>query len=104
MINSYKSGWQGVGEFPDPPVEGINEEIQRIREAGYEIVVVSTRCYQENGVEDIQDYLDRYGIEVDSVTHEKPPAVVTIDDRAICFDGESSGLLEKIQDFKPWYK
>ena len=35
---------------------------------------------------------------------EKPPAIVYIDDRAICFDGRSDELLEKIKNFKPWYQ
>jgi hypothetical protein len=33
----------------------------------------------------------------------KPPAFLTIDDRAICFDGDFSTLLSKIEKFKPWY-
>lgn len=33
---------------------------------------------------------------------EKPPAIVYIDDRAICFDGNADTLLEKIKKFKPW--
>lgn len=102
VIHQYKSGWRGPTYIPDPPVPGIKEEIKKIRESGYRVVVVSTRCYRENGIEAIEDYLKNYGIEVDEVTDMKPPAVVSIDDRAICFEGKAEGLLEKIQRFKSW--
>lgn len=41
---------------------------------------------------------------VDGIVEHKPPAVVYIDDRAICFDGDSKSLLSKIEKFKPWNK
>jgi len=104
VIHSYTSGWQGATEIPDPPVEGIKEEIQRIRQAGYNVVVVSTRCYQAGGIDAILGYLVRNKILVDEVTAEKPPAIVQIDDRALCFDGNAEGLLEQIEHFTPWYK
>lgn len=33
---------------------------------------------------------------------KKPGAYLTIDDRCICFDGNFSTLLDKIEDFKSW--
>ena len=39
---------------------------------------------------------------MDEVLAEKPPALVYIDDRAIRFDGDPRGLLEQIQQFRPW--
>ena len=35
---------------------------------------------------------------------KKPGALLTIDDRAICFDGDYSTLKEKIENFRPWNK
>ena len=102
VIHSYKSGWKGPDVIPDPPVEGIKEAIAEIRAAGYKVVVVSARCYLEGGMQAITDYLDDYGIVVDGVTDEKPPAIVTVDDRAICFNGKAGELLEKIKNFAPW--
>ncbi len=104
VIHSYGSGWKGVSVVPDPPVPGIREAIEEIRNAGYEVVVVSARCYQDGGKEAIKRYLDAHKIIVDRVTDEKPPAIVQIDDRAICFDGEAGDLLEKINSFVPWNK
>lgn len=92
VIHSYTSGWKGEDVIPDPPVHGIKE-----------VVVVSARCAKSNGMVDIIKWLDMYGIKVDKVLAEKPPAVVYIDDRAICFDGRPDKLLGQIQDIVPWY-
>ena len=41
---------------------------------------------------------------LDDIRKEKPPAIVYIDDRAICFDGHPETLLAKIVNFTPWNK
>ena len=102
VIHSYVSGWQGAGVVPDPPVPLIDEEIKRIRAAGYRVVVVSTRCATPEGMGAVRRYLRENGIEVDDVAAEKPPAKVYVDDRALLFDSNPKGLLEKIQQFRPW--
>lgn len=102
VIHSYKSGWRGANIIPDPPVPGIGKAIADIREAGYEVVVVSTRCDSIFGCTAIMAWLDDNGIEVDAVKAEKPPAVAYIDDRAICFDGHPEKLLDRIKAFEPW--
>lgn len=104
VIHSYTSGWQNEYTIPDPPVDGIKEAIAEIRKAGYVVVVVSTRCAYANGKLAIMNWLEKYGIKVDGIVEHKPPAVVYIDDRAICFDGDSKSLLSKIDKFKPWNK
>ena len=103
VIHSYTSGWKGENIIPDKPVLGIKEAISEIRKAGYEVVVVSTRCATNKGIEAVNKYLLENGIVVDRVCKEKPPAIVYIDDRAICFDGKPQNLLDKINKFKPWY-
>ena len=105
VIHSYVSGWNGeTTSIPDPPVVGIKEAIEEIREAGYEVCVVSTRCAYAGGIEAIENYLAENGIRVDRITAEKPPAIVYIDDRAICFNGKPETLLETIKNFQPWNK
>lgn len=103
VIHSYKSPWQGADVIPDAPVFGIREAIADIRKL-YNVVVVSTRCIVPEGRKAVEGFLKENGIEVDAVMAEKPPAVVYIDDRAICFDGEPSKLLGKIKNFVPWNK
>lgn len=103
VIHSYTSGWQGVDVIPDPPVPGIKEAIEAIRQT-YRVVVISARGTTYGGEKAIKEYLKKHGIEVDAITTKKPPAVCYVDDRALCFDGRSEDLLEKINNFKPWYK
>lgn len=104
VIHSYTSGWKGEDVIPDAPVPKIKEAIQHIRKAGYEVVVVSTRCATSKGLNAVAEYLADNEIAVDRICKEKPPAIVYIDDRAICFDGKSDELLDKIKKFEPWYK
>ena len=106
VIHSYTRGWQGETKIPDPPVQGIDRALKALHDAGYEVVIVSTRCSTEFGRMAIENWLDMYGLThlVDRVCKEKPPAIVYIDDRAICFDGDPDTLLDKVQNFKPWYK
>lgn len=102
VINSYKSGWGNGIDLPDQPVEGIQDAIRDIREAGYKVIVVSSRCSTMGGMIRIEKYLDKWNIEVDGILSEKPAAIVYIDDRAICFDGRPENLLTQIRQFKPW--
>lgn len=106
VIHSYTSGWQGEDNIPDPPVQGIREALKEIHDAGYEVVVVSTRCATIRGHGATEAWLYDNGLHeyIDKVCKEKPPAITYIDDRAICFDGHPETLLKKIQNFQPWYK
>lgn len=104
VIHSYTSGWKGADVIPDPPVPGIRRAIANIRAAGYRVVVVSTRCTELTGMAAISRFLKANDIVVDDITAHKPPALVYIDDRAICFDGNSDELLAKVKGFEPWYK
>lgn len=102
VIHSYTSGWKGAEEIPDAPVPGISEAIERIRMAGYRVVVVSTRCGKPTGMGAVRRYLQENGIVVDDVMMEKPPAVCYIDDRAIQFDGNAEALFDKVANFRTW--
>ena len=105
VIHSYISGWQGVDVINDPPVKGIEYVIEELRLSGYNVVVVSTRCSCLKGRRAIRKWLNTYNIEVDKVCAVKPPALVYIDDRAICFDGCADGaLVEQIKTFKNYIK
>lgn len=104
VIHSYTSGWKGEDIIPDPPVPGVKEVIDELTAQGYEVVVVSSRANSVAGKIAIEKYLKDNHIQVNSISHEKPPAIVYIDDRAICFDGHAETLVEKINNFKPWNK
>lgn len=110
VIHQY-GGWQGPEVIDGGPVPGIKEAIKEIRKT-YRVVIYSTRCNsgdrlrcnKTTGQVAIEKWLLKHDIEVDEVVNKKVPAKVMIDDRAICFNGDSPGLLEKINNFEVWYK
>ena len=105
VIHSYKSGWQGYECIPDEPVEGIGKVLKELKEKGYEIVIVSVRCIDFFGKTAINSWLELHGLReyIDDITDTKPPALMYIDDRAICFDGNCKSLVDQIENFKPWW-
>ena len=103
VIHSYTSGWQGADKCPDPLVEGIDEVIKDLRK-DYKVIIVSSRAETVEGRLAIRNYLKKYNIEVDGIDCRKPPAIVYIDDRAICFNGDTTNLAEQVRNFKPWTK
>lgn len=116
VIHSYTSGWKGARTIPDPPVEGAIPFIARLLEAGYNVAIYSTRSNHLGGVRAMRTWLKHhagsmwyddpaggYGLERVQFSRQKPPALLTIDDRAITFTGTWPSL-ETIRAFVPWNK
>lgn len=101
VIHSYTSGWQGCGVAIDEPVAGIKKVIDDLKNT-YSIYIYSSRCENINGINCIKNYCKEFNIYYDKICNTKPPAFLTIDDRCICFDGNPSSLVEKINNFKTW--
>ena len=102
VIHSYKSGWRGPENIPDPVVPGIADAIKNLRDLDYRVVVVSTRCSTPEGMGAVRYYLEKNEIIVDDVLMEKPPALCYIDDRAIRFDGHPEKLVGQVVNFRTW--
>jgi len=106
VIHSYESGWQGADTIPDPPVDGAISFLQSlIDESGIEPAIYSSRSGQPGGIDAMKGWLKEYGdgemVEAIDWPQEKPPATVTIDDRAIRF----AGIFPRIgvlREFKTW--
>jgi hypothetical protein len=115
VIHSYASGWKGADVIPDPPVDGAFAFIcDAFRE--FKISIFSSRSNQPGGLAAMQEWLRRHFLDWASMAKdlhpildeiewptEKPSAFVTIDDRAIQFDG-SWPSIESLRSFKPWNK
>ena len=101
VIHKYSKGWQD-GSIYDIPNDNIYNVLSQLKNKGYEIVVVSTRCAQPGGIIAIENWLDKnhLGEYVDKVCKEKPPAMVYVDDRAICYDPDATNLVDQIECFK----
>ena len=116
VVHSYISGWQGADIITDPPVDGaIAFMIQALDH--FDVCVFSSRSNQKGGVRAMENWLKEHagacwypspagaGLEEVRFVTEKPPAFLTIDDRAITFHGDFSTLSpEELLKFKPWNK
>lgn len=121
VIHSYKSGWKGAAEIPDPPVEGALEFIVAATKR-FRVAIHSSRSGQEGGIPAMKRWLGHWLIsqaagdgmalvdadkvwgwvenEIDWPT-SKPGAFLTIDDRGFCFRGYWPSL-DEIDAFKTW--
>lgn len=116
VLHSYTSGWQGADVVGDPPVPGA---IDFLLDAAkyFDIAVCSSRSYQPGGVVAMKEWLVRAmaaeaGCDYETARGaveglrwplEKPPAFLTIDDRALTFTGRWPDP-EELLRFRPWNK
>jgi hypothetical protein len=116
VIHSYTSGWKGADVLPDPPVPGALDFILRAMD-DFKVAIYSSRSGQDGGVSAMATWLIEHMVEhfggdrarasavvalIDFPT-EKPPALVTLDDRAVTFTGNWPGL-DELLAFQPWNK
>lgn len=102
VIHSYKLGWTGLTDIPSEPTPGINNLMKELLNLDYEVVIVSTRSATPEGKNAMEEWLLKNNIPYSSISSTKPPAIAYVDDRAINFDGNCEGLLEKILHFRSW--
>lgn len=99
VVHSYASGWKGAKNIPDPPVSGALNFMLDALVQGYDVVIHSSRARYFGGISAMRSWLRKHagsqwyemgfgpGLEDVRFTRWKPSALVTIDDRAIRFDG-----------------
>ena len=123
VVHSYSSGWHGAGVVSDPPVPGAIVFLKEAT-AHFRVAIFSSRSHQPGGVRAMQRWLEDHvrSVEAEAAGRhlsvatrapawldavewptEKPSALVTLDDRAITFDGTwpDVGVL---LNFEPWNK
>lgn len=118
VIHSYTSGWKGADMIPDLPTEGAMRFIWDASEH-FRIAIFSSRSRQSGGKAAMQAWLAKHFREhwAADRTHcddilaeiewpeEKPPAMLTIDDRALTFTGRWSDFnMKTLLAFQPWNK
>lgn len=127
VVHSYTTGWTSADIVSDAPVPGAIQWLWRAQQF-FDVQIYSSRSSQPGGREVMERWLRAEAWKVwrgepellwretpeECVTifmtglsfpAEKPPAFLTIDDRAICFDGNWAGLdPEGLLQFKPWNK
>lgn len=119
VIHSYTSGWKGADVIPDPPVP---DALQFMYDAldHFDVSVFSSRSNQDHGIYAMRKWLRQHAISALGEGHfsddpmlgwldqikwptEKPAAFITIDDRALTFDGTWPSF-DTLLAFKPWNK
>lgn len=103
VIHSYTSGWKGAAVITDPPVPGSFVAIQKYADL-FDVCILSSRSHQEGGIKAMKEWMEKNLPGITAFVRfplEKPPALVSIDDRAIQFTGEWPDATQLLT-FKPW--
>lgn len=121
VVHSYTSGWSGATIIPDPPVPGALQWLWRATE-WFDVQIYSSRSKDPMAREAMLAWMVHHalgefgpdhpmsklqngpdGFYPITFAYEKPPAFLTIDDRAICFEGVWSAIDPvDLLNFKPW--
>lgn len=118
VLHSYASGWKGADVIPDPPTEGAQFFVSLLLESGYDVIIQSTRAATPQGANAIAEWLIEHDFPIPyqdaiadprrayTITAEKLPALVYLDDRALRFEGPGKwptmpAILEAAE---PWTK
>lgn len=133
VLHSYSSGWLGAHVIPDPPVPWAINTLFEYLHSGFAVAIFSSRSSSIRGrwamkkwlASAIGDHWEcgdgselfylNYSVECRSDAEGlykqfswpwfKPPALVTIDDRALTFSGNWADYgPARIKAFKPWNK
>ncbi|MEM1416561.1 MAG: hypothetical protein AAGH15_16740 [Myxococcota bacterium] len=108
VLHSYSSGWQGAGRIPDPPVPGAMEFLANLLNLpGFEVAIFSSRSSHKDGIRAMTRWLEEHFTEYDGFSARnwqrleairwptvKPPAHMTIDDRAFAFEGTFPSMVD----------
>ncbi len=86
VLHAYSDGWRD-GSIYDVAVPRAVDAVTKLQDAGYHIVVFSTRADTPAGQADISGWLGEQGFRAGEilVTDRKVPAIAYIDDRGIRF-------------------
>lgn len=107
VIHSYTTPYNHLDptEVPDPPVPGAIEWLNEIRK-DFEVIIFTTRGDHPARISAVQLWLAKWGYEDPwpTVTNQKLPALVYIDDRALRFDGSNFPTRKQIHRLIPWNK
>jgi hypothetical protein len=118
VLHSYKSGWMGPRNIPDPPVPGAIEWLRSLlfdqrdpftdRFKDFDVCIFSSRSRYFGAISAMKRWLLQNGLqpgELEAIRFPrlKPPAFLIIDDRCLTFSGNFPSIQQMLQ-FKSWNK
>lgn len=119
VVHSYASGWKGPRTIPDAPGEGALEYMTAMLNSGWDVCIFSSRGGYFLGRWHMRRWLferahgdldmggewgglpGKLGLKAVRFPLFKPPARVTLDDRALTFEGTWPSIQE-LEEFVPW--
>ena len=119
VLHSYMTPWQGADVVSDPPVDGAMEWLIDMElSEDYQVCIYSSRSRYRAGIRAMKEWVEGWMGHVDPQVYDqeqidatlknlvflsqKPPAYLTIDDRAICFRGVFP-TIQDMDDFRLWF-
>lgn len=116
VVHEYKSKWVSSTVISDRMVPGTIEFIESAWDNGFDVAIFSSRSGDAGGIDTMRRWLHAELVSAKK-THEeaamfvdrlsfptdKPPAFLSIDDRAWNFNGVYPSI-EIVKSFKPWNK
>lgn len=124
VLHSYTSGWSGADLILDPPTHGAMAFVFNALD-NFQVAIFSSRSNAPGGIAAMKEWLAQWmethlrkdhglgggdlreslSAVLDEIQWptEKPPALVTLDDRAVTFTGNWPGL-DELRAFQPWNK
>jgi len=107
-IHSYESGWRGADIIEDRVVAGAFDFIRSATDS-FEVHIFSARSGLPGGINAMKAWFIKYGWPQNGNNEPaklifpicKPPAHVSIDDRAINFTGKWPSI-QSLKEFRPW--
>jgi hypothetical protein len=120
VIHLYDSPWINEHTIPDGPVPGALRWLWKATE-WFTVMIYSSRSRTEAGRRAMREWMAHHSCEEFGHDHpmsvglrepypitfadEKPAAFLTVDDRAVTFDGDFTELEPaELLNFKPWNK
>ncbi|MCP5098285.1 MAG: nuclear transport factor 2 family protein [Chloroflexi bacterium] len=114
VCHAYTSGWQGAAVIPDDAVPGLFEFLEEAA-PHFDIQVFSSRSNLPGGIKAMKAWFstqqrkwqesrgrDEMQLPL-TFPAKKPPATVSLDDRALTFNGQWPQIAQ-LQAFQPWYR
>lgn len=106
VLHHYTSKWTTADEVRDDPTPGALQALE-LYLPHFNVQIFSSRSHQAGGHEAMKTWcVQHFGHEI---AHDlafpivKPPALVTLDDRAITFTGDWP-TVASLRAFRPWNK
>ena len=96
VIHKYSKGFQGLDNAYDPPMPGVFDALDELKEKEYRLIIVSSRP-----VPTIKKWLKKHDMEhyFDDVSNTKHPAKYYIDDHAIRFRKKDPNAWKSVLKF-----